>query len=175
MQTSAAGHSSRLSMKLTASLALLGTGSGLLAVATCTGGVSGGSLWDESVKPASTFDCGSSEAAVVSVAVPVADPAALATSALPTAALAIAVACGASACWASAVRDGARRSTIGAVPVFSMPAEPKPPSHATTQPATTTVGPNTPATVANRRGFMIAASKGSTPPEPGCSATHATA
>src|SRR5438552_10368259 len=157
MQASAAGHSSRISMELTASLALLGTGSGVLAVATCTGGVSGGSVWDESVKPASTFDCGSSEAAVVSVAVPLADAAALATSALPTAALPIAVACGAFACSASAVRDDARRSTNGAGPVFSMPAEPKPPSQATTQPASTTVGHNTTATVANRRGFMIAA------------------
>ena len=43
--------------------------------------------------------------------------------------------------------------------VFSMPPEPKPANQATTQPARTmlTVAP----TVANRRGFMIAASKGS--------------
>src|SRR6266852_5313846 len=155
MQISATRHSSRISMELTASLASFGTGSGVLAVANCTGGVSGGSICDESGDAASTIDSGSSEAAVVSVAVPVPDSAAVATSALATAALPIAVACGASASSASAVRDGARRSSIGTAPVFSMPAEPKPASQATTQPARTTVPHNAAATVANRRGFMI--------------------
>src|ERR1700676_3156890 len=100
MQMSAARHSSGMSMELTASLASFGTGSGVLAVATCTGGISGGSFCDESGNAASTIDSGSSEAAVVAVAVPVTDSAAVATSALATEALAtealpIAVACGA--------------------------------------------------------------------------------
>src|SRR5260370_8386147 len=111
-------------MELTPPLALLGTGSGVFAVATWTGGVSGGSLWDESVKPASTFDCGSSEATVVSMAVPVADAAALATSALPTAALPVAGACGAFACSASAGEQYACPSPIGPLPVLLIPAHP---------------------------------------------------
>src|SRR5712675_3259202 len=153
MQTSATTHPSTISMELTASLTSFGTGSGVLAVATCTGGVLGGSFCDESGNAATTF--GSSEAAVVSVAVPVTDSAAVVTPALATAALPIAAACGASASSASAVRDGARRSSIGTAPVFSIPAEPKPTSQATTQLARTTVPHNAAATVANRRGFMI--------------------
>src|ERR1700738_3598145 len=99
MQTSIAGHSSGTSMGLTASLASLGTGSDVLAVVTCTGGVSGGSIFrDELFNSAPAIDSGSSEAAVVSVAVPVTDSAAVATSALPPAALSIAVARGASVC-----------------------------------------------------------------------------
>src|SRR6516162_8592047 len=91
-------------MELTASLVSLGIASDVLAVATCTGGVSGGSICDQYVNAASTIDAGSSEAAVVSVAVPVTDAAA--TSALrPTA-----VACSASASSASAVRAGTARS-----------------------------------------------------------------
>src|SRR5260370_19751878 len=150
---SATRQSWRISMGLTVSLASFGTGSGLLAVATCTGGVSDGGICDEAGDPASTIDSGSSEAAVVSVAV--IDSAAVATSALAIAALPIAVACGAFASSASAARDGARRSSIGTAPVFSMPAEPKPTGQATTQPARTTVPHNAAATVANRRGFMI--------------------
>ena len=160
MQLSATRHSSRISMELTASLTPFGTGSGVLAVATCTGGVSGGSVCDESVIAASTIDFGSSEAALVSMAVPVTDTAA-ATPAIPTAGLPITVAWAASASSTSAVRDAARRSTIAAAPVFSIPAEPKPASQATTQPAIT-VWHNTAAAVANRRGFMIPTSKGST-------------
>src|SRR5438105_12366601 len=113
MQMSATRHSSRISMELATSLASFGTGSGVLAVATCTGGVSGGSICDESGNAASTIDSGSG-AAIVSVAVPVTDSATVATSALATAALPIAVA---SASSATAVRDGARRSSIGTAPV----------------------------------------------------------
>src|SRR5437879_6053847 len=112
MQISATGHSSRVSMVFTASLASFGTGSGVFAVATCTGGVSGGSICDESGSAASTVDTGLSEAAIVSVAVAVTDSVAIATSALATATLPIAVACGASANSASAVRDGVRGSSI---------------------------------------------------------------
>src|SRR3954452_10800805 len=73
MQISAARHSSGISMGLTAFLASLGTGSGVFAVATCTGGVSGGGIFDQSVKAARAIDPGSSEFAVASsVAVPVA-------------------------------------------------------------------------------------------------------
>src|SRR5258707_15709543 len=100
MQVSATRHSSRISMRLTASLASFGTGSGVLAVATCTGGVSGGNICDESGNAASTIDSGSPEAAVVSVAVPVTT--AVTTSSLATAALPIAIACGASTSSASA-------------------------------------------------------------------------
>src|SRR5580693_2751596 len=111
MQVSATRHSSRISEELTASLASFVTGSGVLAVTTCTGDVSGGGICDESGNVASTIDASSFEAAVVS-AVPVTDSAAVATLALATAALPIAVACGASASSASAVRDGVRRSSI---------------------------------------------------------------
>src|SRR6266480_7280576 len=88
MQISATGHSSRISTESTASLASFGTGSGVLAVAT--GGVSGGSICDESGNAATTIDSGLSEAAVVPVAVPVTGSAAVATSALATAASATA-------------------------------------------------------------------------------------
>src|SRR6266478_3485022 len=147
MQMSATRHSSRISTELTASLASFGTGSGVLAVVNCTGGVSRGSICDESGNAASTIDSGSSEAVVVSavvvsVAVPVTDSAAVAAPALATAALPIAVACGASASSASAARDGARRASIGSAPV----AEPKPASQATTQPARTTDPQNATAT-----------------------------
>src|SRR5258705_521781 len=150
---------SRISTESTASLASFGTGSGVLAVVTDTGGVSGGSICDESGNAATTIDSGLSEAAVVSVAVPVTGSAAVATSALATAALAtaalpIGIACGSSASLALAARDAARFS-IGTAPVFLMPAEPKPASQATIPPARTTVPHNAGATVANRRGFMI--------------------
>src|SRR5258706_16250276 len=105
MQISATRHSSRISTESTASLASFGTGSGVLAVVTGTGGVSGGSICDESGNAATTIDSGLSEAAVVSVAVPITGSVAVATSALATAALPIAVACGATASSASAARD----------------------------------------------------------------------
>src|SRR5712675_2573961 len=120
-----------------------------------TGAGVSGSICDGLGNAATTIDSGLSEAAVVSVAVPVTGSAAVATSALATAALPIAVAFGATASSASAARDGARRSSIGTAPVFSIPAEPKPTSQATTQLARTTVPHNAAATVANRRGFMI--------------------
>src|SRR5258705_3493943 len=173
MQISATRHSSRISTESTASLASFGTGSGVLAVVTGTGSVSGGSICDESGNAATTIDSGLSEAAVVSVAVPITGSVAVATSALATAVLAtatataalpIAVACGATASSVSAVRDGARRSSIGTAAVISMPAEPKPASEATTQPARTTVPQDAAATVANRRAFMIP----SPPPEQYC-------
>src|SRR5258708_15166483 len=109
-------HSSRISMELAASLTSFGTGSGVLAVATCTGGDSGGGICDEFGNAASTIDSGSSEAGVMSVAVPVTDTAAIATSALATSVLAtvapsIAVAFGEAASSASAVRDGTRRAS----------------------------------------------------------------
>src|SRR5438105_934176 len=121
MQISATRHSSRISTESTASLASFGTGSGVLSIVTDTGGVSGGSICDESGNAATAIDSGLSEAAVVPVAVPVTGSAAVATSALATAALPIAVACGATASSASAVRDGARRSSIGTAAVISMP------------------------------------------------------
>src|SRR6266481_85706 len=178
MQISATRHSSRISTESTASLASFGTGSGVLAVVTGTGGVSGGSICDESGNAATTIDSGTPEAAVVSVAVPITGSAAGATSALATATLAIAalpiaVACGATASSTSAVRDGARRSLTGTAPVFSMPAEPKPASEATTQLARTAVPQNAAATVASRRGFIIP-SPPKAPPEPCCTAKHRT-
>src|SRR5438128_2486627 len=155
MQISATRHSSRILTESTAALASFGTGSGVLAVVTV--GVSGGSICDDSGNAATTIDSGLSEAAVVSVAVPVTGSAAVATSALATAALAtsalaIAVACGATASSASAARDVAGRSSIGTAAVISMPAEPKPASEATIQPARTTVPQDAAATVANRCG-----------------------
>src|SRR6476469_7020674 len=136
MQISATRHSSRISTEFTPSLASFGIGSGVLAVAACTGGVSGGSICDESVNAASTIGFDSSEAAVVSVAVSFIDSAAVATPTLATAALPIAAACGATASSASAVRAGAPRTSIGTAPVGSMPATPA--GQATTQPARTT-------------------------------------
>src|SRR6266851_8935415 len=117
MQISATRHSSRISTESTASLASFGTGSGVLAVVTGTGGVSGGSICDGSGNAATTIDSGLSEAAVVSVSVPITGSVAVATSALATAALAtaalpIGIACGLSASLALAARDAAR-SSIG--------------------------------------------------------------
>src|ERR1700704_3346615 len=97
MQMSATRQSSRISMELTASLASFGTGSGVLAVATCTGGVSGGSICDESGNAASTIDCGRSALAVVAMGVCVIGAAAVAASALAASALLVTVAAGASA------------------------------------------------------------------------------
>src|SRR5207342_559107 len=119
MQLSATRHSPRISMELTSSLTSFGVGSDMLAVATCTGGDSGGSICDESGNAASTIDFGSSEAGVVSAAVLVIDSAAVATSALPTTVLPVAR--GVSASSASAMRYGVRRSSIDTAPVFLMP------------------------------------------------------
>src|SRR5436190_4648502 len=107
-----------------------------------TGAGVSGSICDGSDNAATTIDSGLSEAAVVSVAVPVTGSAAVATSApaaaapaaaasaaaalataaLATAALAIAIACGSSASLALAAREAAPFS-IGTAPVFSVPAE----------------------------------------------------
>src|ERR1700680_33133 len=138
-------------------------------VATCTGGMSAG-VCDGSGNAASTIDSGSYEATILPVAIPVTDSAAVATSVLAAAALPIAVACGGPASSALAVRDAALSSITA--PVFSMPAEPKPASQATIHPARTTV-PHNAATVADRRGFMIP-SPPKAPPEPCCTANHAT-
>src|SRR5712671_5403298 len=160
MQISATRHSSRISTESTASFASFGTGSGVLAVVTDAGGVSGGSICDGSGNAATTIDSGLSEAAVVSVAVPVTGSAAVATSAPAAAAaaalatLAIAIACGSSASRALAAREAAPFS-IGTAPVFSVPAEPKPASQPTMTPARTSDPQNAGATVVNRRGFMI--------------------
>src|SRR5712671_7135534 len=81
MQVSATRHSSRISMRLTASLTPFGTRSDGFAIATCTGGKSAGSICDGSGNAATTIDSGLTEAAVVSVAVPVTGSAAVATSA----------------------------------------------------------------------------------------------
>src|SRR5260370_29096733 len=80
MQMSATRHSSGISMELTASLTSFGTGSGVLAVATCTGGDSCGGICDQLGNMASTIDSPLSEAAVVSGALPRNDPAAPAPS-----------------------------------------------------------------------------------------------
>src|SRR5712671_1468020 len=89
-------HPSRISRELAASRSLgtksLGTKSDVLAVATCTGGVTGGSVCDESADATFTNDSGSSEAAVVSVLDT--NSAATATSALPIGALLVSVAGG---------------------------------------------------------------------------------
>src|SRR6266403_717399 len=150
-----------------------------------TGAGVSGSICDGSGNAATTIDSGLSEPAVVSVAVPVTGSAAVATSApaaaapaasaaaaLATAALAIAIACGSSASLALAAREAAPFS-IGTAPVFSVPAEPKPASQPTITPARTSDPQNAGATVVNRRGFMIP-SPPKAPPEPCCTAKHAT-
>src|SRR5580765_4317103 len=122
-----------------------------------TGAGVSGSICDGSGNAATTIDSGLSEAAVVSVAVPVTGSAAVATSApaaaaLATAALAIAIACGSSPSLALAAREAAPFS-IGTAPVFSVPAKPKPASQPTITPAKTSDPQNAGATVVNRRGF----------------------
>ena len=105
MQISATRHSSRISMVFTASLLSSSTGSGMFAVATCPGGVSGGSTCNRLGK----------------AAVPVTNSATVAASALATAMLPNVVARGAST--TLPVRDGERRSSIDTTPL--MPAEPE--------------------------------------------------
>jgi len=145
-----------------------------------TGAGVSGSICDGSGNAATTSDSGLSEAAAVSVAVPVTGSAAVATSApaaaasaaFATAALAIAIACGSSASLALAAREAAPFS-IGTAPLFSRPAEPKPANQPTITPARTS-DPQNAASVADRRGFMIP-SPPKAPPEPCCTAKHATA
>src|SRR6266436_142894 len=145
-----------------------------------TGAGVSGSICDGSGNAATTIDSGLSEAAVVSVAVSVTGSAAVATSApaaaapaaLATAALAIAIACDSSASLALAAREAAPFS-IGTAPVFSVPAEPKPANQPTITPARTSDPQNAGASVVNRRGFMIP-SPPKAPPDPCCTAKHAT-
>src|SRR6478609_9805737 len=152
---------------------VVGTG---WSIDSCKGGKSADSVCDGSGNAATTIDSGLSEAAVVSVAVPAAGSAAVATSALATTALPIAIACGSSARLPLAMRD-ARRSSIGAAATGTaalaclMRVEPNPASEAMTQPARPTVPHKANATCALRRGFIIR----SPPPEPRCTAKHATA
>src|SRR5947207_981100 len=160
-----------------------------------TGAGVSGSICDGSGNAATTIDSGLSEAAVVLVAVPVtgsaavatsapaaaapaaaapaaAAPAAAASAASASAALAIAIACGSSASLALAAREAAPFS-IGTAPVSSVPAEPKPASQPAITPARTISTQNAGASVVNRRGFMIP-SPPKAPPEPCCTAKHAT-
>src|SRR5438045_283618 len=155
-----------------------------------TGAGVSGSICDGSGNAATMIDSGLSEAAVVLVAVPVTGSAAVATSApaaaapaaaasataasaaSASAALAIAIACGSSASLALAAREAAPFS-IGTAPVSSVPAEPKPASQPAITPARTSDPQNAGATVVNRRGFMIP-SPPKAPPEPCCTAKHAT-
>src|ERR1700751_2474370 len=164
MQTSTARHSSKISIGLTAFefaafLPLSGTGSGVLAVATCTVGVCTGGVCGKSVDAAWSIDAGSSGDVAVLVAIKTS--LAAATSELPTAALPTAVACGGSVGTTSAESDGVWWSPIGVAPEFSILAEPEPARLAAPQPAKPTVGQNATATAVNRRRFMILASKGS--------------
>ena len=86
---------------MTIGLVSFGTGSGVLAIATCTGGVSGGRVCDGSGKTASAIGSGRSGTGVVPAAI--CATAAVATSALATTTLAtvalatVACFCGASA------------------------------------------------------------------------------
>src|ERR1700681_2542991 len=139
-----------------------------------TGAGVSGNICDGSGNAATTIDSGLSEAAVATSAPAAAASAAAApaTAALATAALAIAIACGSSASLALAAREAAPFS-IGTAPVFSVPAAPKPASQPTITPARTSDPQNAGATVVNRRGFMIL-SPPKAPPEPCCTAKHAT-
>src|SRR3954470_3087289 len=126
---------------------------------SCTRGKSADRVCDGSGNAATTIDSDLSEAAVLSVAVPTAGSAAVATSALATAAFAgpvlpIAIACGSSGSLALAARDAARSWTVTAR-AFSEPAGPKPASQPTIHPARTTVPQNVGATIVSRRGFMM--------------------
>src|SRR5215468_3255148 len=126
-------------MEFAAAPASPGTESGACAVAACTGGVSGGSTCAGSVSAATTIESGSTDAtdaAVVSVVVPViTGSAVVATSGSSIALLAIVIAPDASASSALAEKAGAPRSMIGSAPLLSMSAEPKPASPAMTKPA----------------------------------------
>src|SRR6516164_4969851 len=151
MQGSATRHSPRISMEPTASLVPFGTASGMIAVATCTGGVSGGGVCEGSANAASTIVFGSSGAAAVSVAVNDSATVAVSTarSTLSATTLLIAVAGP-----ASAVRGADWRSLVATALLHWVTAEPKP-----TRQATNAVSHSTAATVAHRRGFTIPVSK----------------
>src|SRR3974390_1843696 len=144
MQTSTARHSSKISIEPTAFFTLSGTGSDVLAVATCAAGVCSAGICGKSVECGKLVETawpivtGSSEAAAILVVVRAS--AAADASEPPTAALLIAVGCSGAVGSAPAERDGAWRFTTGVSPLFSTLAEPKPARLATTQPARTTVG-----------------------------------
>jgi hypothetical protein len=153
MQVSTTRHSSRTSVESTAGLA--SPGSRVASdLATCSGDVSGGSISDESVNAAVTIGSGSCEAGVASAA------AVSVTDLLAATASAAANEIGGSlsANLATTVRDGAGRSTIGAAPVLSIPAEPNAAIQARTEAGIATSWHHA-ATAANR-GFMITVSHG---------------
>src|ERR1035441_9355612 len=128
MQGSTTMHSSKASAESPAGLASPGS---LVAgdLATCSGDASGGSISDESVNAAVTIGSGSCEAGVASaVAVSVTDLLAATTSAAANE-----IGGSLSANLATAVTDGAGRSTIGAAPVLSIPAEPNAAIHTRTE------------------------------------------
>ncbi len=147
MQISATRHSSGVSMELNASFAEPCTGSGVLACATCTDGVSGRGIGRGSGKAASRI-------------------ATLHSSRVSTERTASFVGpCTGSGVLAVATRTGVSGGSIGlpslGAPVFSMPKRADPPA---IQPARTTV----PQTAANRRGLNTPSPPVSSkaPPEP---------
>src|SRR5260370_15158488 len=153
MQGSATRNSPRTSVESAAGLAALGcrVASDL---ATCSGDVSGGSISDESVNAATTIGSGSCETVVASAgAVSVTDLLAATASAAANE-----IGGSLSANLATAVTDGAGRSTIGAAPVLSIPAEPNAAIHARTEAGIATSWHN--AAIAANRGFMITVSHG---------------
>src|SRR5258708_19276992 len=153
MQGSTTRHSSRTAVESTGGLGSQGS---LVAsdLATCSGDVSGGSISDESVNAATMIGSGSCEAGVASAgAVSVTDLLAATASAAANE-----IGDSLSANLATAVRDGAGRSTIGAAPVLSIPAEPNAAIHARTEAGIATSWHN--ATIAANRGFMITVSHG---------------
>src|ERR1700736_178018 len=126
MQGSTTRHASRASLESTAGLASPGARVAS-DLATCSGDVSGGSISDESVNAAVTIGSGSCEAGVASAA------AVSVTDLLTASAAANEIGGSLSANLATAAGDGAGRSTIGAAPVLSIPAEPNAAIHARTE------------------------------------------
>src|SRR5882757_6598722 len=158
MQLSAIWHCSRGSAGRAASLTSSGPGSGVFAVATCTGGGSCGGTCGKSGSAATTIGFGSSGTAVVPAVVSVTDSAAVATASLASAALSFAASCGASANAVSGTIDGAARASISGAPDFSTPAVAKAGCLATAQLAGTSVAYSIDVTVIIRRGSMILSS-----------------
>src|SRR6202023_107934 len=153
MQVSTTRHSSRTSVESTAGLASPGSRvAGDLA--TCSADVSLGSISDESVNAAVTIGSGWCAAGVASAAVVSVTDSLAATAS----AAANEIGGSSSANLATAVRDGAGRSTIGAAPVLSIPAEPNAAIHARTEAGIATSWHN--AAIAAILGFMITVSHG---------------
>src|ERR1700722_15021565 len=157
MQVSTTKHSSMTSVEPTAGMASSGSRVAMFVLATWSGGVSGSSISDESVNAAVTTGSGSRATGLGSVAgASVIDWLAATTSAATTSAAALdAVGGGLSANVASAVSNGARRSTIGAAPILSIPAELNA-ANASTEAGKATSLHN--AAIAANRGFMITVS-----------------